>query len=549
VNPVATSLLLAALVCADFSSALARPLRRVEVQLLAINDLHGYLEPPAGAQGEINHVPAGGVEYLATHLERAAQEHPATLLVGAGDMIGASPLLSSMFDDAPTIETLNAMHMAVTAIGNHELDKGAVVFQRKIEGLYPREDGCPDGRARAAASYQYLAGNVVLTDTGAALAPATAVRTVGGIKIGFIGETLQGTGAIISPRAANGLDFQDESRVANAAAAKLERQGVHAIVLLIHQGGQQNPAAGVAADPNGCVNFQGDLAPILPKLAPSIKVVISGHTHQFYNCRIAGRVVTSASAFGRMFTRMTLQIDPRTDRILSVEAVNQVVTRDVPKDGVQTAILDKYRSGLAQLAGRVVGSTSGKIVREQNHAAESAMGDVIADSLREEGPSSGAVGAQVAFINSGGLRASLDAAGPVTYGELFAIQPFADHIDSITLTGDMIRRLLEQQFHATGHSDILQVSKGFTYRYRLDAPPGRHVAPGSIALDGRPIAPGDKVRVATSEFLAQGGNGFTVFAEGADAEMGNIDVDAVARYFTAHSPLAPGPIDRITRTD
>ncbi len=510
----------------------ARPVAVQVVQLLAINDFHGNLEPPAGADGMVNQVPAGGAEYLATHLRNAVHDNPNSILVGAGDLMGASPLISGLFHDAPTIEALNAMNLAVTSIGNHELDAGPTELKRRIES----------------ARYQYLAANVVKAGSGGVtILPATAVRTVGGVKIGFIGETLEGTGNLVAPQSGQGLRFLEESSVANAAAAQLERDGVHAIVLLIHQGGRQHPVSG-PADPNGCANFEGDIKTLVSRLSPSIKVVISAHTHEFYNCALDGHTVTSAGHYGIMFTRVNLVIDPGSDTIRSVNAKNEVVTRDVAPDPVQTAIIAKYKPGASRIADQSVGSVTGEINRERNEAGESAMGDVVADAqlASTRAPEKG--GAEIAFMNEGGIRAGI--AGPaVSYGNLYTAQPFTNQLTVHTMTGDMIRRLLEQQFKPDGGVNILQVSEGFTYRYRRQASAGQHVVAGSMALHGRVIAAADKLRVAASDFLIAGGDGFTVLEEGGDPIVGQVDVDALADYFRAHSPVAPGPRNRIVRVD
>ncbi len=520
----------------------AQQARPVTVQLLAINDFHGNLEPPAGADGLVNQIPAGGAEYLATHLRNAVRENANSILVGAGDLMGASPLISALFHDGPTIAALNAMNLAVTSIGNHEMDKGAAELLRRIEGGCLMEAGCREGEQSEGARYQYLAANVIRSgQPGETLLPATAVRTVGGVKIGFIGETLEGTNQIVAAQSIQGLEFLEESGAANAAAAKLERDGVHAIVLLIHQGGRQRPAGG-AVDPNGCVNFEGAIKAVVSKLSPAIKVVISGHTHEFYNCTIDGRTVTSAGSYGRLFTRVNLSIDPVSDTIMSVSAKNEVVTRDVAKDPAQTAILDRYRPGAARIASQRAGSITGAIGRTANQAGESALGDVIADAQLAGS------GAAIAFMNPGGIRAGLERL-EVSYGDLYTAQPFANHLVVITMTGDMIRRLLEQQFHAEGRPTILQVSGGFTYQYRLNAPAGQHVVPGSIALRGQPIAPKDTVRVEASDFLASGGDGFSVLHEGTEPTVGPVDLDALVDYFRAHSPVAPGAQNRIVRVD
>ena len=547
--------LLAVLVTAGAWPGRAQRAHTVTVQLLAINDLHGNLEPPAGEDGLVNQVPAGGAEYLATHIRNAVRENPNSILVGAGDLIGASPLISGLFLDGPTINALNAMNLAITSIGNHELDHGPAELLRRVRGGCLSETGCSDGEKSEAAHFQYLAANVVrATGAKGPILPATAVRAVGGVKIGFIGETLQATAQLIPAASAEGLQFLEESSVANEAAARLEREGVHAIVLLIHQGGRQRPANGTA-DPNGCENFEGDLSALVNKLSPSIKLVISAHTHQFYNCEIAGHTVTSAGSFGRLFTRMNLTVNRDTGAIVILSAKNIVVTRDVPKDPVQTAILERFRPGMARVANRIVGSVSGEIGHVANEAGESALGDVIADAQLASVSAPDKGGAVMAFINEGGIRASIPGpAGPngprqVSFGDLYKLLPFANQVTVLTMTGDMIRRLLEQQFSAEGSPYILQVSDGFTYRYKLHARAGQHVVTGSLALHGRPIALADRVRVEANDFLSAGGEGFTVFREGIDRYVGPIDIDSLVEYFGAHSPVAPGPQNRIMRVD
>jgi 5'-nucleotidase len=520
-----------------------KPRHAVQVQLLAINDFHGNLEPPIGSDGLINKVPAGGAEYLATHLRRAAAENPNTLVIGAGDMFGASPLLSGLFEDRPGIEALNAMHLSVTSVGNHELDHGGAGLLRKIK----------------AAKFQYLAGNVLFE--GKPLFPATTVRTIGGVKIGFIGETLQGTGTMLSDKTSQGLEFEEESAVANRAAAALERQGVHTIVLLIHQGGSQK-ADGHDRDPNGCENFSGDLKPIIDHLSASIRIVVSAHTHQFYNCTLDGRTVTSASSYGRMFTRLQLTVDPATDKLLKVAATNVVATRDVARDPAETAIIARYLPRADRLRNRVVGSITAEISKKKDSAGESGMGELIADAqlAATSAPENG--GAVIAFMNSGGIRADLappagQATGPydITFGQLYTVQPFGNRLTVFTLTGDMIRRILEQQFGGQQFGDgdatpeLLQVSQGFRYQYRLHAPPGEHIVTGSITLNGRAVAPADRLRVEASDFIAQGSEGLTAFRERTGSVTGELDLDALVAYFASRSPVAPGPLNRIVRVD
>jgi 5'-nucleotidase len=586
--------------------AIARGHAAVTVQLLAINDFHGNLEPPSGSSGAINGVAAGGSEYLATHLVNDIQQNPNSLVVGAGDLIGASPLLSGLFHDEPTVEAMNAMKLSVTSVGNHEFDEGWTELLRMQNGGCGGPDAankCKGGQFTGA-TYNYLSANVLKEPTKAEIAavakknaavrkaaakhralcakkankkkatckkpykvkltpppkaapllPATAIRTIGGVKIGFIGETLKGTPTIVTPTGVVGLTFLDEAATANKYAAILKKQGVKAIVLLLHQGGQQSSGA----DVNGCTGFTGDVLPIVDALSPDIKVVISGHTHNYYNCTINGHLLTSASSFGRMITKVNLTIDSATDTITAATATNEVVTRDVPKNAVQTAIIDKYKTMSAPIANRVVGSVTSDITRAANRSGESALGDVIADAQLASTAPDNKGKAVVAFMNPGGIRAEItasqssggEAAGQVTYSELFTVQPFANVMTVLTMTGAQIKALLEQQFDnpTTGQTRFLQVSNGFTYSYKLNAPAGQHVDAASIKINGVTVDPNASYRVAENNFLATGGDNFTVFKQGTNQLGGDVDLDALVAYFQAKSPIAPGPQNRFTRTD
>ena len=530
----------------------------VTVQLLAINDLHGHLEPPPGSNGLINSVAAGGTEYLATHLKNAIAENPNSIVVAAGDLIGASPLVSGLFHDEPAIEALNAMNLAVASVGNHEFDEGfREILRMKRGGCHPR-DGCQDGDGFAGAAFQYLSANVIRRGTRAPLFPATAIRSVAGVKIGFIGETTKATSQIVPAAVTRDLTFLDEASTANAYATRLKRQGVDAIVLLIHEGGRQH-AAGKDADPNGCADFSGPIESIVKRLTTDIQVVISGHSHEFYNCRIGEHLVTSAGSYGRMVTRVNLEFDPPIGRRVRASATNHIVTRDVPKDPMQTRIVAKYAALVKATADKVVGSVAGDLVRASNAAGESPLGSVIADAQLAATTAADRGGAVVAFMNRGGIRADILATaqratarpGDVTYRDLHNVQPFGNVLTVTTMTGHMIKRLLEQQFDnpTPGRSNILQVSSGFTYKYRSEAPAGQHVDADSIQINGRRVAPAERLRVTASDFLVGGGDGFSVFTEGTNKVVSITDIDALVAYFNARSPIAPPPQNRIVRTD
>ncbi len=540
------------------------------VQLLAINDFHGNLQPPSGSSGRIavgpgQTVDAGGVEYLSTWLKSLRTANTNTITVGAGDLIGASPLISGLFHDEPTIEAMNALHLDVTGVGNHEFDEGIAELLRMQfgdqlggDGCHP-VDGCQDGTPFGGALFQYLAANVFYEGTDETIFPPYQIRKVGNAKIAFIGLTLEGTPLIVTPAGVAGLEFRPEIGVINDLVAQLRaEQGVRSFVVLIHQGGQQNaPFANGFMDSDRCDNLTGDIIPIVQGLSPQVDVVISAHTHQPYICHINGKLVTSASSFGRLITDIDLRIDHQTKDIEGATAHNVIVTRDVAKDPDETAIVDKYNALSGPIAHRVIGSITADITRTANAAQESALGDVIADAQLASTSPTDFGGAVVAFMNPGGIRADLtyanndggEAPGEITYNEMFTVQPFNNVMNVKTMTGDAIYRLLEQQFDnpSLGALRFLQVSNGFTYTWSASQPHGSHIVDGTVAINGVPVDKNASYRVAMNNFLASGGDGFTVFNEGTDQLGGEIDIDAAVNYFMHNSPVAPGPQNRITR--
>jgi 5'-nucleotidase len=534
------------------------------VQLLAINDFHGNLQPPAGSSGVIptgvgTTVPAGGAEYLATWMDRLRANNPNTIEVGAGDLIGASPLISGLFHDEPTIEAMNAMGLQVSSVGNHEFDEGRDELLRMQNGGCHPVDGCQDGDPFTGAFFQYLAANVFFENTNRTLLPPYQIRRVEKARIAFIGLTLEGTPLIVTPAGVEGLEFRDEIVTINALVQRLRRQKhIHSFVVLIHEGGQQNaPFSKGFMDINACENFTGAIEPIVDGLDRDVDVVVSAHTHQPYICDFNGIVTTSAASFGRLITSIDLRIGRKSRDVAAVTARNNIVTRDVPADPAQTQLIAKYNALSAPIANRIVGSVTSDITRAPNRAGESALGDVIADAQLASTSPADFGGAVVAFMNPGGIRDDIvfansrggEAPGQVTYEELFRVQPFNNVMTVKTMTGDMIRRLLEQQFDnpIPGALRILQVSSGFTYSYDATRPPGSRIT--SMAINGVPVDPAASYRVAMNNFLASGGDGFSVFNEGTDQLGGEIDLDALVNYFMANSPVAPGPQNRITRLD
>ena len=538
------------------------------VQLLAINDFHGNLEPPAGSSGRIaisptQNVNAGGAEYLSTWFKNLRDANSNTILVGAGDQIGASPLLSGLFHDEPTIEALNQMGLEVSGVGNHEFDEGVnELLRMQYGGCVASDDTTCAAGPFGGALFQYLAANVFYAGTNTTILPPYEIKKIDNAKIAFIGLTLEGTPLIVTPAGVAGLEFRPEVQTVNALVEKLRaEQGVRSFVVLLHQGGQQNaPFANGFMDINRCDNFSGPVKDIVNALDPQVDLVVSAHTHQPYICGADQGFeipTTSASSFGRLITDVNLVIDHQTKDVKSVEAQNVIVSRDVPKDAAITAIMDKYRPLYAPIANRVIGSITADITRTVNFAQESALGDVIADAQLASTSPTDFGGAVVAFMNPGGIRADLvkdnqvagELPGQITYSELFTVQPFNNVMNVKTMTGEEIYRLLEQQFDNPGPGAIrlLQVSNGFSYSYDFTRPAGERVTPGSVTIGGDAVDPLASYRVAMNNFLASGGDGFTVFNEGTDQLGGEIDIDAAVNYFLKNSPIAPGPQDRVTR--
>jgi 5'-nucleotidase len=531
----------------------------VELQILAINDFHGNLQPPAGSAGNLAIGGAvtlvGGVEYLATHVERLQEGKRNSVVVSAGDLIGATPLLSAAFHDEPTIEAMNTLGLDINAVGNHEFDKGYHELLRMQDGGCHPTDGCRGTDPFPGADFQFLAANVVYEDSGRSIFPEYTVHTYDGVRVAFIGMTLEGTPSIVTPSGVAGLQFLGEAATVNALVPQLQKRGIEAIVVLVHEGG--TPPAGASYD--ACPGLGGPIVPIVEQMHEAVDAIITGHTHQAYNCVIGGRPVTSASFAGRLVTELSMTLNKTTKDVISVEAVNRPVTRDVPKAPALTALIERFDALVAPIANRVIGSITADITRTANAAGESALGDVIADAqLRaSQAPEDG--GAVVAFMNPGGIRADLtypsspvgEGDGNVTFGESFTVQPFGNNLTTITLTGAQIDTLLEQQFDnpSVGSNRILQVSEGFTYTWSASAPTGAKVDPASIMIGGVTVDPAGSYRVTVNSFLADGGDNFSVLKEGTNRVGGIVDTQALEEYFVANSPVAPGPQNRIVRVD
>ncbi|MEV0696960.1 bifunctional metallophosphatase/5'-nucleotidase [Saccharopolyspora sp. NPDC050389] len=545
----------AALVAAALpAAASAQPGPTTEVRLIAFNDLHGNLEPPAGSSGKVTlpdggTVDAGGAAFLATHVARLRAETSNSLVLSTGDNVGASPVNSALFHDEPTAEFLNELGVAAAVVGNHEFDEGYAELQRIQSGGCHPADGCQFRDSYDGADFPYLGANVAFDDGRPALAPFSVER-VGGVRIGIIGVTLEDLPAMVTPEAIKGLKFGDEVEAINRTADLLDSAGVKAQVVLLHQG--DNTEGG---GPDDCRVTPGPATEIATNASPKVDLIFTGHSHQQYNCVIddpAGnpRTVLQGASFGRLLSVADLTIDRRSKDVVrsATKAHNEIVTRDVPPDPAAQKLIDEAAEKAGPIANRQVGTITADLLRQGAPSGESTLGDVLADAQLE---ATAGNGAQVAITNPGGIRTDLvhasssagEGDGVVTYGEAYAVQPFGNVMQTMTLTGAQLKNVLEQQWQPNA-TRILQVSSTLRYTYSASAPVGSKVS--GITIAGQPVDPNAPYRVSVNNFLASGGDGFTEFAGGTEIAGGPVDLDALVGYLGAHAGLAPPPADRIT---
>ncbi|MGC2775297.1 MAG: bifunctional metallophosphatase/5'-nucleotidase [Bradyrhizobium sp.] len=524
----------------------------VNLRILAINDFHGNLKPPASGirvsdpadPTKSSMVPAGGAAQMASLVKLLSDGKPNTIFVAAGDLIGASPFLSAMFHDEPTIESMSQMGLALSAVGNHEFDEGKDELLRMQNGGCHPQDGCRGPQPFTGATFHYLAASTFLAGTDKTVFPPYEIRSFEDIPVAFIGLTLKGTAGIISPASSAGLDFHSEAESVNALIPELKAKGVEAIVVLIHEGGW--PSGGM----NECPGLSGPIVDIVKDLDSAVDIVISGHTHQAYVCTIDKRLVTSADKFGTLVTAIDVKLDRTTRDVISANATNIVVDATLPKDAAQTTLIDAYEKLAAPYANRPAGVITTTLSRLPNASGESVLGDVIADAQLAAMAAPARGGAVIAMTNPGGIRTDLARRddGAVTYADVFASQPFRNQLVTVTLTGAEIKAALEQQWLDPARPRILQVSRGFTYAFDAKQPAGARIDATSLRLNGKPIDPGTSYRVAINNYLALGGDGFTTFKNGRDAIIGPFDDEALFAFLKANSPLAPPPRDRIVNT-
>jgi 5'-nucleotidase len=542
-----------ALLAAAPAAAAKRPPRKpdVRVQLLAINDFHGHLEAttpgavrPRGPRSEP--MPAGGAEHLAHEIRRLRRRNPRTVLVSAGDLVGGSPLLSSLFHDEPTIEAMNRLGLSLNAVGNHELDEGANELRRLQRGGCHPVDGCQDGTGFRGARFRFLAANTVSRRTGKPILKPYEVRRFGGIPVGFIGLTLADTPGLIPPYSAAPLRFLDEARTANRYARILKRRHrVEAIVVLLHEG--SNVPAGSGYD--DCAGLSGPIRRIVERTTPEVDVFLTGHTHSAYNCVIDRRRVTSAGSYGRLMTRIELRLSRRTRDVRKARASNRIIEQGALRAPDITRLIARYSRLAAPLANRVIGRLAGWVGRSRDASGESRAGNLIADAMRAT------TGADAALAHPGAVRAALGT-GAVTFAEAFRTQPFGGVLVTMTLSGAQLHELLKEQWCGQVRPLMLAPSAQLRYVWSAGAAAaitGRRCAGAAspvrdLRIDGAPVAAARGYRITISSFLGEGRQEFPTLLAGTQRAGGGRDTAALEVYLAptlAGPPLAPPALDRV----
>jgi 5'-nucleotidase len=562
------AMIMASLAIVSTSASAAKkadpPGQLVQVKLLAFTVYHGHLE--ATGNSTVGGVEAGGGEYLAAKLAELRNGNKFSLTVAAGDNIGGSPSFSGLFHDEPSVESLNAMGLDVSGVGNHEFDEGVTELLRMQDGGCHPVDGCYfEDDPYAGADFQWLAANTVSETTGETLLPPYWITKFESVKIAFIGMTLEGTSSLLANPIV-GWDFLDEAETANALVPELQAQGVEAIVVLLHEGGTQNPPPG---EVNSCENITGPIVAINDALDPAIDVLITGHTHLPYNCLLPDadgddRIVTSAYSFGRVVSEFDLVIDKRTKDIrrdLSVATNHTVAQAELSPDPAVTAVIDKWQPLFDESGNTPVGTISADITRGgtptgDDRGVESAAGNLVADA---QAWSTSAAGVDVAFMNPGGVRSDLtylasgdEGDGVVTFGEALTFQPFGNTVVTFPMTGAQVVSVLEEQCQPAGLSRNflhLGVSDGFTYDLSKTISGGdcTGVTIANVMVNGVALDMGATYMVTANKFLADGNDNFTTFAEidpSLRADGGN-DLDALTNYLAAFGPVDPPSTDRV----
>ena len=523
-------------------------------------------------------VPVGGAAALAGMVKTLRAGAPHSLMVSGGDLIGAAPLVSTLFRHESTIEVMNAIGLDAGTVGNHEFDAGITELRRVAAGgcaaTVPDEAVTSCGLARYTGAKFPMLGSNVLDASGEPALPAYTIKRIAGIRVGIIGAVTQTTPTIVMPSGVAGLTFIDEADGVNRAARRLRARGVKTIVALFHEGGELGtPQKRGDWNDSTCPDRSGPIFDIAARLVPEISVIFSAHTHQGYRCLVDGRTIVSGTSYGRGISVVDVQIDRKTRRIVPAltRSYNLAVVNDATEPGVRerlaaeapapyaevlrttrsdpaiAAMVARYAAIVAPKAQRPVGTIAARFGR--GGEVDSEAGRLIADSqlAATRAPANG--GAQIAFMNPGGIRSDLECSGTppctVTFGQVFTMQPFGNSLVVMTLTGAQLKALLESQQKAGGEPTVLQPSEGFNYTWNAAATAGDHVR--DMRLNGEPIAPASAYRVTVNSFMAEGGDGFITLQNGSARTGGGQDVDALLAHLKTERAPSPAPRVNLVR--
>lgn len=492
-----------------------------ELQLLGINDFHGQLDT---FNSSLN---AGGIEYLAAYLKQREAQNPNTLLVHAGDVVGASSPVSALLQDEPTITFLNELGFDVGTVGNHEFDEGVTEMMRLINGGSHPKTVDKYGRF-AGANFPYVAANVVDVATNQPILPPYDIEVVNGVPIGFIGVALTDTPNIVMPSGVAGLKFTDESEAINKYSAELKAQGVKTIIVLAHDPSSSNKDGS---------NPVGELVDIANKVDDEVDVLFGGHNHAYTNTMVDGKLLVQSYSYGTAFSDVDLVINPKTKDVESKKA--EIVTtyrNSITPDAKIKQMLDAYVANVGPILNEVIGTTPSPISRTANAAGESALGNMIADAMRTQ------TGTDFAFMNPGGVRADIDA-GNITWKEAFTVQPFGNDLVKMTVTGADIKTLLEQQW---GTKVRIMPISGLKVAYNDSRAAGDRIV-SMVKNDGTPIELNKSYTITVNNYMADGGDGYTVLAGITNRTVDIVDLEAFVNYIKAKGVVDPKIEGRITK--
>jgi 5'-nucleotidase len=466
----------------------------------------------------------------------------------SGDLIGASPLMSNLLRDEPTLAAMSQLGIAASALGNHELDAGLPELLRQVRGecgakgcLWPGYKG---------PGFPYLGANVLDANTGKPLLPTHVLKQAGPLKVAIAGVATMDTPRVIVARAIKGISFADEADTLNALVPQLKAEGAQVLVAVMHEGGVQG-RDGAANDPTyACPTLTGRVHDIAKRLDPAYAIIIGGHSHQAYTCKIDGRLVVQAGSYGGWITESHLKFDA-AGRVIDAQAINHPVLQSVYAPNPALAALVAQAAAMTAAARNkpVATLTQGATRYPKEPNGDAALGNLIADSqlafARKQGP------ADVAFMNQGGIRADLvlKADRPTTMSDLLAIQPFGNDIIALTLTGQELLDILQRQLpKANASPRMLQPSSTLRYRWRAAPDAGGVAQLVDPRINGEPIDPARNYRVIVNNFLSEGGDEGGGFKHGRDRAVLGTDIDALVELLRdnpqALSQAAPGRIVR-----